>query len=786
MRQLKDQPKQEDLKGAKGPQPPVEPKNKNPEPPKAEPTKVEQPKEQPKLKEVDPPKQEQLQKHPPDLSQAQAPRDFYKSGEKPEAKYVPGEVNKKPQSPKESRKNKEVDSTKETNISDKPSKEEREFPQTKSEKQSFEETKKVYSSDRQNYFNEAKIEKRELNKDPETREIKTDNIGESQKQDIKGSQQSLPAEQPTERRANESTPKAEFIRDKEIDPSTKQAYSKPASLKDPESVIAKSEVRSDQPLSKVEVGSNKQNEIPFKSSEKMEPKKESQPELKPSVGNSQPSERILEPPKTKDTVNYTQESKPVVITFQPTEKRSEAPKIDVVVTSTSESKSIVVPSPRVEISNKSTDSPTTKKEILSPSPVPLKEKPTEGIVTSKQSESTVSKREPVKDIIGSLKSEVKIRPVNPEIVVRLTTQLVERFPPTAPPPRVERQAVLMRKRQEIFKDKIVPPKRVPIQENRLRELVAAVREVSIQRNVVRTKFGIEAKKELLKDNTSLLRKLRAEEKKESVLFKPFQELERLVVRYSPPLAVKTGAQKMVEKLVENRKAPEIMIKVFETATAISTSAERLLQKLKDPSLEKLIPPETLSKLQGLIQELIRTSLPLGTDPEGLSTERLQSLKSKIEELIAKMREELLNLDLESDDLSELIDVLESINELEALEELLLEELILLEDPRTFDEVLDQENVVLLPEEKEGEIEEVFTLEGYVIDSKTELGIQGIEVFGGLLGREITNNEGHFAFLNIPKDTYVTIGLDPELGKCEPEIFSVTVSSNEMIRFIITK
>lgn len=697
MAEVKQEVKQENLKEAKAP--PVENNQKGgspkqPEPPKAEPQKEEPQKraEPDKTKQETSQKTENQHRQDPDLTQAQAPRDFYKANETStaEATYVPGESPKEKGEPKEAKK-----------------------------------TTEAKGGEKSKGPEEIKEEpKRERNfKDPE-------------EQKKSGSNQSTES-------SSKSSAEAKHVR-------SEQEPGKPQSGV---------EQKTDRSQQRFEVGArpsakiteDKEGSVPRRDESGVRPTSVSKAtEDKDAATRTAPSKNLdIEIPKktsTSDTQVKSAETK--------------EPQRNIVVES---------PQKRVEISKPE----TSRKEPVS--------------VSSKDQPQLAPARVVHKEITPGRVIET-IRHVAPEIAVRLTAQIVERFPIRAENPVVEKKTVTAQRRQEHFKAKVVEPKRIaaPNLNNRIQELIAAVREVSLQRNVVRTRYKVEAKKELLKDNTSLLKRLRADERKESLIFKPLQELDRLVIKYSPPLAVKAASEKILEKLIEARKAPEIMIKVFETVTAISTSAERLLQKLRDPSLEKLLPPETLSKLQGLIQELVRSSLPLGTDPEGLTPERLQSLKSKIEELIAKMREELLHLDLTEDDLSDLIDVLESLNELEALEELLLEELILLEEPSTFEEVLAEENVIILPEEAEEDVEEVFILEGYVIDSETELGISNVEVYGGLLGRELTDSDGYFSFINIPKGSFITIGLDPELGRCEPEIFSVTVSHNEMVRFFVTK
>ena len=96
MAEVKQEVKQENLKEVKSP--PVEDNQKSgspkqPEPPKAEPQKEEQQRkaEPEKPKQDSSQKAENPQKQEPDLTQAQAPRDFYKTSDnnRTEATYVP-------------------------------------------------------------------------------------------------------------------------------------------------------------------------------------------------------------------------------------------------------------------------------------------------------------------------------------------------------------------------------------------------------------------------------------------------------------------------------------------------------------------------------------------------------------------------------------------------------------------------------------------------------------------------------------------------------------------------
>ncbi|GEM_PF-6745199 len=737
MAEVKQEVKQENLKEVKSP--PVEDNQKSgspkqPEPPKAEPQKEEQQRkaEPEKPKQDSSQKAENPQKQEPDLTQAQAPRDFYKTSDnnRTEATYVPGEAPKeraeKAEDPSKAKGSREADKTEK--ISDR-----REPPKDDSQKSD----KKV---------EEGRTDKREedRNKNNYTQEVKS-------KHGKVEADPKISSDEGVRARSSESPGSKEKSAPGDSDRSDVQQFRKGA-----EAVAdRKTELRTE-------------TQQPRTSTESIfDRTAHTRPETQPQQKGSQP---VVD--------NTLQTQKVAEVTLD-----KAAPQLQ----KSPETLGVKTETPQAQ----------NRSEVGTPKPSSIEKQPEQKTIVTEQistprpttARDLVVQNEPVRIIEA-------VRQVPPEIAVRLTAQIVERFPMKAEAPRIEKRPTASHARQELFKSKVVEPRRIaaPALNTRIRELVAATREVSLQRNVVRTKYGVDAKKELLKDNTSLLKRLRGADRRESIVSKPLQELDRLVIKYSPPLAVKTAAEKttdktinkILEKIAEVRKAPEIIIKVFETVTAISTSAERLLSKLKDPSLEKLLPPETLSKLQGLIQELIRSSLPLGTDPEGLTPERLQSLKSKIEELIAKMREELLHLDISEDDISDLIDVLESLNELEALEELLLEELILLEEPSTFEEVLAEENVIIMPKEEEEEVEEVFILEGYVIDSETELGLPHVEVYGGLLGREITDSDGYFSFINIPKSTYITIGLDPELGRCEPEIFSITISNNEMVRFFLTR
>ena len=227
-----------------------------------------------------------------------------------------------------------------------------------------------------------------------------------------------------------------------------------------------------------------------------------------------------------------------------------------------------------------------------------------------------------------------------------------------------------------------------------------------------------------------------------------------------------------------------VVRVIEQASNAVKLAVKVLQGIELVENRRAIPPETLVKIKGIIQDLIRSTLPIGNDPDSITPERMEQLRARIMQLLAQAKEELMSLDASGEALEDLIEVLEDLNQLEFLEEQLLEELLLLEDPHSFDEVLLEEHVELfkiVPEKKEDEIEEVYVLSGHVVHKETAMAMANVVVYGGLLGTCITDELGSFAFHNIPAGTMVTIGLDPEFIS-DPVIFQGVIEAHSTVLF----
>jgi len=213
---------------------------------------------------------------------------------------------------------------------------------------------------------------------------------------------------------------------------------------------------------------------------------------------------------------------------------------------------------------------------------------------------------------------------------------------------------------------------------------------------------------------------------------------------------------------------------------------------------KNIPQEVFESFKSLLQDLIRSALPLSTDPESLDPEQIARLMTKIRGLLSQLRDQAIAC---GEDLSYLDDLLDLIEEMELLEQIeieLLEELLALEEARDVETLLEQEEALaeieaiirrdaykklLEEQQKEDEVVEVFSLLVKVVD-ENDLPQQGILVYGGQLGVYSTNDFGEVKFENIEPETFVIIGLDPDLGISKPDSFSMSITQHESVQFKI--
>lgn len=227
-----------------------------------------------------------------------------------------------------------------------------------------------------------------------------------------------------------------------------------------------------------------------------------------------------------------------------------------------------------------------------------------------------------------------------------------------------------------------------------------------------------------------------------------------------------------------------VMRVIEQASTAVNLAVKVLQGIESVESRRSLPPEALTQIKGIIQDLIRSTLPMGSDPEAITPERIEQLRSRILQLLAQAKEELMTLDASGEALEDLIEVLEDLNQLEILEEQLLEELLALEGPQDFEEVLLEERVEIfkeLPEKEEDEVEEVFAVSGQVLHRDSGKPMSNLVVYGGLLGTCLTDELGEFIFQNIPSGTFITLGLDPEL-KSDPAVFQGVIEAHTVVAF----
>lgn len=241
---------------------------------------------------------------------------------------------------------------------------------------------------------------------------------------------------------------------------------------------------------------------------------------------------------------------------------------------------------------------------------------------------------------------------------------------------------------------------------------------------------------------------------------------------------------------ESAKFPIVAVmRVIEQASTAVTLAIKVLQGIESVEAKRALPQEALTQIKGIIQDLIRSTLPIGSDPDSITPEKIELLKSRIMQLLAQAKEELMTLDASGEALEDLIEVLEDLNQLELLEEQLLEELLALEGPHDFDEVLLEEHVELIkevPEKEEDQVEEVLVITGRVIHKETNKPMSNLVVYGGLLGTCLTDELGEFTFINIPPGTFVTLGLDPEYIS-DPVIFQSVIEAHTTLEFrVMTK
>jgi len=227
--------------------------------------------------------------------------------------------------------------------------------------------------------------------------------------------------------------------------------------------------------------------------------------------------------------------------------------------------------------------------------------------------------------------------------------------------------------------------------------------------------------------------------------------------------------------------------------------EQSLSVIKTLQTEvKNIPQEVFESFKSLLQDLIRSALPLSTDPESLDPEQIARLMTKIRGILSQLRDQAIT---SGDDLSYLDDLFDLIEEMELLELIeieLLEELLALEEARDIETLLEQEEALaeieaiirrdaykklLEEQQKENEVVEVFSLLVKVVD-ENDLPQQGILVYGGQLGVYSTNDFGEVKFENIEPETFVIIGLDPDLGVSKPDSFSMSITQHESVQFKI--
>lgn len=226
------------------------------------------------------------------------------------------------------------------------------------------------------------------------------------------------------------------------------------------------------------------------------------------------------------------------------------------------------------------------------------------------------------------------------------------------------------------------------------------------------------------------------------------------------------------------------MRVIEQASTAVNLAIKVLQGIESVESRRSLPPEALTQIKGIIQDLIRSTLPMGSDPDAITPERIEQLRSRILQLLAQAKEELMTLDASGEALEDLIEVLEDLNQLEILEEQLLEELLALEGPQDFEEVLLEERVEIfkeLPKKEEDEIEEVFAVSGQVLHRESSMPMSNVVVYGGLLGTCLTDERGDFIFQNIPSGTFITLGLDPELNS-DPVVFQGVIEGHTVVTF----
>lgn len=226
--------------------------------------------------------------------------------------------------------------------------------------------------------------------------------------------------------------------------------------------------------------------------------------------------------------------------------------------------------------------------------------------------------------------------------------------------------------------------------------------------------------------------------------------------------------------------------------------EQSLSVIKTLQTEvKNIPQEVFESFKSLLQEIVRAALPLSTDPESLDPEQIARLMSKIRSLLSQLRDQAM---ASGEDLAALDDLLELLEEMELLEQIeidLLEELLALEEARDVETLLEHEEALaeieaiirrdaykkLLEQKDEGEAIEVFSLLVRVLDDN-DLPQVGVFVYGGQLGVLSTNSDGEVRFENIEPDTFVIVGLDPELGISEPDTYSLMINQHEVVQFKI--
>jgi hypothetical protein len=88
------------------------------------------------------------------------------------------------------------------------------------------------------------------------------------------------------------------------------------------------------------------------------------------------------------------------------------------------------------------------------------------------------------------------------------------------------------------------------------------------------------------------------------------------------------------------------------------------------------------------------------------------------------------------------------------------------------ELIDESSTYILDDDLE--IVKVVKIKGIVLDNDTDLPIEGVSIYAGILGTFKTDNNGKFEILNVPKDTNYLISAVKEGFLFNPPYHSGTV------------